>query len=386
MSKKKNTAPKAQNQQVNPQSQNQTNQQAQTNSASTTQQTTDDFLSMIALEKEKFLDLFEDPDFMEVAKLDSQKIYDAFFQKASKSFKGYSADRLSKLAEVFSELEVYSIPKLTSDKKKLARIIFQVVDDIISAQQTVSAATQNQQATNPQATPQQAQASTASQQTTTQKKSLMDFAEKLISEKEHFSEMLNESIDQLRNELGLDDSTRAENVPNLEIIIDSLAKESMEEELKKLKGLYESSEAYEKKRFIKSLNSLLKFCLARSKNNFVRSAIPMFFDPLYAVTEDQEIISDSFIPAGLEETLKGFEAYAYIWTLVNQEKMNAALASLSAAIIKEGEDDASNSLTWVMRKMGVPVEKRVAFFQKVSEKNIIKSRKRLSTIMAAIGF
>ena len=269
----------------------------------------------------------------------------------------------------------------------------QILEELLSEpqQQSSTPKVQNQtqqQATNPQAQQTTAQATQQAQSTASksQKKSLMDFAEKIISEKEHFSEMLNSAIEQLRTELGLDGSTRAENVPNLDYIIDSLARESMIKDLEKLKGLYESAENYEKRRFIKSLNALLKYCLARAENTFVRTAIPLFFDPLYSVTEEEDSNVNSFIPDNLKETLKGFEAYAYIWTLVNQGKINAALSTLSAAIIKEGEDDASNSLTWVMRKMSIPVDKRVAFFQKVSEKNVIKSHKRLTTIMAAIGF
>ena len=62
----------------------------------------------------------------------------------------------------------------------------------------------------------------------------------------------------------------------------------MIKDLEKLKGLYESAENYEKRRFIKSLNALLKYCLARAENTFVRTAIPLFFDPLYSVTEEED--------------------------------------------------------------------------------------------------
>ena len=349
-------------------------QQAQASTAAnqaqqaTTSTPIDDIINELISKRDEFVQLFDTPEFVEIADKNVDEIYDTIVGDSKEKIEKFSPSELERLSKAFTNLESYSLPKLSPEKRKIARTIFEAIDDCIVIAQN--------QAT---ATPQQSQAQ-QTQQAQAQI-SLIDIGREIVDKKEKISSTINTVAESLSAKLEISASTDAETVQNIGMILNYVVEETLGDKLKSLEDLYRSSSSGEKKRFEKCVDALLKFCLAKAKSNFARTAIPMIFDNVYNIIDE---VPGFEIP----KELKGFEQfadYANIWSLAGQGKMSEALTEFAAIIVREGEEDASNNLTWTMRKIGVPVEKREAFFQEVEKKNIIKSHKRLTTINAAIG-
>lgn len=318
--------------------------------------------------------------------LDSKKMTEIINEKAKlivENTANLSVIEKREFLKVIIEMEARMLPQFDRYQRKIARFFFGTIEDILEPQITAEQTASQTSATN-----QNPQTSVKSQQVQQHQQesvsSLLDFAQEMIDKKEEFSGMLNMSINELRKSLGLAESTNAESVPNFELIISETFAESMDGDSEFIASLYDEATSIEKKRYAKAINSILKFCVENADNNFTRTAIPFFFEELYKITDKIAEEEESHTEKNPSKIV-GFESYSDIWALVNIDSINKALAAFAAAIVREGEETASNNLTWTMRQLNVAKEKRVSFINKVIERGLISGR-RANIIKAAITF